>query len=415
MPDKVVEIADRDAQATCRVAGGPCQPEASEAAIAEFEGSSTHGALVFQHRLADDVGMGNAPWAATHNSFNSIAEMGPALSTVDSNQQIGLVEQLRIGIRSLELDVHRFAGRNVVCHARGANEGHAGCSVERELGAVLEPIASWVDANPGQVLMLYLEDHMGDAAGYDAAGATVEDVFGDELYAPKAPATGCQVLPTTLTRDDVLAAGAQVFVVSDCGPGGGWAKVAFDWGPMHDEAQPDEFDAATCGPFPRERLSRFYEDSTGLSYGVSQMGGGGEPAKMTPAITAAMVRCGIDHIGFDQLTPRDGRLDALVWSWADGQPAAGGGSCAVQRSDGRWQTGSCDSRRVLACRAADGTWSVSPKATTARHAARACGTSTFAAPRTGYENELLARAAGGRPVLLGLRREGSGWRALDVR
>lgn len=416
---KVAEVAERDAQATCRTAGGPCQAEASEQAIAAFEGSPTHHALVFQHRLGDDVGMGNAPWAATHNSYNSIDEMGPSLSTADSNHQIGMVEQLRLGIRSLEIDVHKFAGRNVVCHARGANEGHAGCSVERELGPVLEPIAAWVEENPGQVLMLYLEDHMADAAGYDAAAQTVKDVFGEALYAPSPGAgSGCQVLPTAMTRDDVLAAGAQVFVVSDCGPGTGWRTVAFDWGPMHDEAQPGEFDATTCEPFARERLSRFYEDSTGLSYGISEMGGDGAPAQLTPAVTAAMARCGIDHIGFDQLVPSDGRLDALVWSWTAAGPDAGGGSCAVQRAgDGRWQPGSCEVKRLAACRTSGGAWTVSRRAVSPRQAPKACAQQggVFAAPRTGWENELLERAAGGEPVLLGLARAAGTWRPLDPR
>src|SRR5688572_8827204 len=102
--EKMAEIAERDARATCRYATSlaECQPAASEQAVAAFEDSRTHDALVFQHRLGDDVGMANAPWAATHNSYNSIAEMGPALSTVDSNHQLGMVEQLRLGIRSLE-------------------------------------------------------------------------------------------------------------------------------------------------------------------------------------------------------------------------------------------------------------------------------------------------------------------------
>jgi hypothetical protein len=415
---KPVEVVDRDVQATCRVAGGPCQAEASEEAIAHFEQSWTHDALVFQHRLGDDLGMAHAPWAATHNSYNSIAEMGPTLSSIDSNQQIGMVEQLRIGIRSLEIDVHRFRGDNVVCHARGANEGHAGCSVEKDLATTLAPIAEWVEQSPGQVLMLYLEDHMADAAGYDAAAQTVKDTFGDALYAPRPGAgSGCEVLPDTLTRRDVLAAGAQVFVVSDCGPGTGWRTVAFDWGPMHDEAQPDEFDPATCGPFDRGRLSRFYEDSTGLSYGVARAGGGEEPARMTPATTAAMARCGVDHIGFDQLVPSDGRLGALVWSWDTGEPsAAAHRSCAVQGSGGRWVTGGCVEPRRVACRRADGSWFASA-AVPSSQAASACSASgaTFAAPRTGYENALLREASGRAPVLLGLRRDGRGFAPVDVR
>jgi len=41
--------------------------------------------------------------------------------------------------------------------------------------------------------------------------------------------------------------------------------------------------------------------------------------------------------------------------------------------------------------------------------------SRLAAPRTGYENELLKAAADGQTVRLGLRRSGDGWRALDHR
>ena len=415
---KMVEIADRDARATCRyaTARAECQPEASAGAVDAFEGSWAHRALVFQHSLGDDVGFGDAPWAATHNSYNSIAEMGPALSALDSNHQLTLRDQLRIGIRSLEIDVHRFRGENVVCHARGANEGHAGCSVEKELAATLAPVVAWVEEHPGHVLMLYLEDHMGDAAGYDEAAATVRAAFGDALYAPSPGAgTGCQVLPTALTRDDVLAAGASVFVVSDCGPGSGWRTVAFDWGPMHDEAQPDAFDPQTCGPFARARLSRFYEDSTGLSYGVARASGDAEPAKMTPAITRAMVRCGIDHIGFDQLVPGDGRLDALMWSWRSGEPSSSG-DCAVQGSDGRWSAGSCSTKRRVACRAPSGAWSVSRKPAFARRAARACPDGTRpATPRTGYENAQLRAAARDEPVLLALQRTGTTWHPTDPR
>ena len=419
VPDKGAEVAARDAQAACRVAGGPCQPEASEAAIAEFEGSATHDTLLFQHRLGDDVGMVDAPWAATHNSYNSIAEMGPALSTTDSNQQIGMVEQLRLGIRSLEIDIHKFRqGVPVVCHARGASEGHAGCSVEREVQPTLEPIAAWLRANPGEVVMLSLEDHMGDAAGYDAGAAQVRAAHGDQLYEP-GPG-GCHELPRTLTRDDVLAAGAQAFVVSDCGPGTGWNQVAFAWGPMHEEGQPDGFDGETCGPqYTRAvydaQLIRYYEDSTGLSYGVAQMGGGGEPAKLTPEVTAAMVACGVDHIGFDQLVPSDGRLDALAWSWADGVPSSG--SCAVQGSDARWRAATCDAKRPVACRDSDGSWSVTRKAVRRDQASRECSRAgaAFAAPRTGYENAQLREAAGDRSVLLGLARTGSSWRPLDTR
>ena len=64
--------------------------------------------LDLQYELAGDVPMRNAPWVFTHNSYNSPAEMGLALSPQDSNQRITVVDQLDEGVRSLELDVHLF-------------------------------------------------------------------------------------------------------------------------------------------------------------------------------------------------------------------------------------------------------------------------------------------------------------------
>src|SRR5688500_5655601 len=87
-------------------------------------------ALALQYDLAADVPLRNAPWVGTHNSFNSVAEMGPTLSTLDANQQIPLASQLDQGVRSLELDLHWFPSLRaggfapVICHAL---EGGAGC------------------------------------------------------------------------------------------------------------------------------------------------------------------------------------------------------------------------------------------------------------------------------------------------
>jgi hypothetical protein len=136
-----------------------------------------------------------------------------------------------------------------------------------------------------------------------------------------------------------------------------------------------------CGPdFPRSvwdaTLVRYYEDSTFLTDGASYVGQSTRDDGLTPATTTALVRCGVELLGFDQLLPDDGRLDAAVWSWAPGEPRAGAGRCVVQRpSDGRWEMRRC-SKKLGAAQPV---------------------------PRTGYENERLRAAAGGKPVLLSLR------------
>src|SRR4051794_24805127 len=217
------EVVARDAAATCRSAGGPCQPEAD---VSGWSGTWTHRALAFQYALGNGLGLRDAPWVGTHNSFNSIAEMGNTLSDTDANQQLSLLDQLAIDVRSLELDVHTFAGRQVVCHARGADQGHAGCSIEKDFATVLGELGGWLRAHRDQVLLLYLEDHLDGAAEHDAAAAALRAQLGGAVYAPSGPS--CTKLPLSLSRNDVLRAGAQVIIVSDCGEGAGWPAQAFD-------------------------------------------------------------------------------------------------------------------------------------------------------------------------------------------
>lgn len=411
------DVAGRDAAAVLT-------PQQATAAVDAYEHSATHRALALQYALGDDVPLRNAPWIGTHNSFNSIAEMGPTLSDLDANQQLSLTDQLRADVRSLELDVHWFPSASasgarapVVCHAQG---DHSGCSAERTLGPVLDEIATWLHGHRDQVLLLYVEDHLDGQDGHDAGAATIRRSLGSLLYAPKA-GTGCVQVPMDLSRDDVLTAHKQVVIVGDCGTGAAYQATAFAWS-AHVEGGPVGFqDFPRCGPdYPRATydatLVRYYEDSTWLSAGASAAGAASEDDGITPATAAALARCGVDLVGLDQLAPGDGRLDALLWSWAPGEPAAKG-DCAVQRGDGRWAARSCAERHRAACRRGDGPWTLTRSAVSERSASAACRRehATFAVPRTGYENALLHSAAGSGETWLGHERAGARWRTLDRR
>jgi hypothetical protein len=407
-PCRGTEQIVSSAVAECRNAGACAGP-----AVDAYERSWAHRALGLQYELAADVPLRNAPWVGTHNSFNSHAEMGPTLSDTDSNQQLSLVDQLRLDVRSLELDVHTFRNEPVVCHARGRDQGHAGCSIEKPLGAVLGEIAGWLGDHGDQVLMLYLEDHNDDVAGHDAAATAIEANLGDVLYRPPAP--GCSDLPLDVTREQILAAGKQVFIVSGCGEGAAWQRVAFDWS-NHGEERPRGYtDFPACGTdftraFYDSQLVRYYEDSTGLTAGAATVGQATVDDGITPDTAARFARCGVDLTGFDQLLPDDGRLPASVWSWAPDQPAAG--DCAIARADGRWESRSCAERHPVACREADGSWAVVGPAVPAAAALRRCAGAEHSVPRTGYENSLL-KAVGGGDAWLGIRRAGDDWVALD--
>jgi hypothetical protein len=394
------------------------------AAGAAFDGSWVHRALDLQYRLSGDVGLRNAPFIGTHNSFNSVAEMGPTTSTLDPNQQLSIVDQLNLGIRALELDVHWTVSPStgqlapVVCHGLA---NHFPCTAEKTLGPVLEEIAAWMrePANTDQVLFLYLEDHLDNATGYDAAAAILHQELGDVLYPPP-PSGGCQKLLLGLTRNQILAAGKRVIIVgnSPCGVGGAWPSLVFDW-EDHLETQPVTFsDFPGCGV----DYTRAQFDSTQIRYYEDARPSQGASPRITPQGAAEMARCGVDLLGLDQLAPTDARLSALVWSWAEGQPRRG--RCAVQTSRAGslttpWRTLPCGKLRRPACRRG-ARWLLGAETVTEKRGRAECRSlhAQFAVPRTGFEAQLLRRRMQGsrtRQVWLGYLKRRGGWTALDKR
>jgi hypothetical protein len=207
-------------------------------------------------------------------------------------------------------------------------------------------------------------------------------------------------------------------IVSNCGSGAAWRSAAFSWRD-HAEEGPDGFKPfPDCGPdFKRAdydtRLVRYFEDSTWLSAGAAAASGSSGGDGITRENAAAMTACGVDLLGFDQLVPGDGRLDAVVWSWADGEPSRG--NCAAMDANGRWASSGCKRKRQAACRAPDGSWLVTGRAVQAKKAAAECAAEggEFAVPRTGYENASLALVTAGTPVWLGITRTRDGWSAHD--
>jgi hypothetical protein len=429
-PQRVVGQAAADAAAACRrdtpatdeqCAAVPLSPAVSEQAVADYQHSDVHRALQLQYELGNDVPFAHASWLGTHNSFNT-STREPTVSGMDANQQLSMTDQLRMDMRSLEVDAHWFpsaqAGGSyaaVACHARGEDQKHAGCTTEPLLADTLKEIATWLRANPQQVLLLYIEDHLETADGYAQGAAAVHSVFGDLLYAPGG--TSCVPLPMDGTRNDVLAAGKQVLVISGCHDGAGWNGAIFSGeARAKDETGAAGYgeDGTTCDPArnPKvydDHLLRVFEDSTALSATVDQ---GSDP--ITPKKAAALQRCAVDITGFDQLLPNDPRLAASIWSWAPGEPAATG-DCAVAGADGRWSASPCTGRHAVACRAADGSWSIGRELPLP--AAR-CEVGSFSTPRYGYEDVQLQAAMAAAhvdSVWLNDSRTGSTWTAHDTR
>lgn len=387
--------------------------EYSEQAMAEFEASAVGRALRAQARLDDGVPIGESLIPATHNSYNSAAYY-PTVSGLDHNQVASMTDQLRMGMRSLELDVHWFPSLSgdpeeggfapILCHgqsqALGPANVHIGCTAERHLRQGLAEIRIWLDANPDDFVLLYLENVLdGDPAAHAAAAGTIDAELGKLVY-PTANGE-CDVLRGDLSQDQILAGNggqAQVLIVGNPAPShaGPWCELVHDrfGGPYaweESKSGTDDDFACPSGGFVDD-FRRFYEDSTWLG-ATFEATGAASPGEITEVETRAMVECGVNLFGFDQLVPADPRLEALVWSWdvADGQP--GPGHVAFRDTTGRFHaTGAETTGRRFACFSDTAGWFASSAtgAWSDGHTACADEDATFSVTHTGFENTLLA-------------------------
>ena len=414
----------------CALFGGE---QIGEGELQAYERSWVHAALRLQNRLGYDQPLVHASVVATHNSFNATDDnWPPALSGSDANQFYDIPGQLRMGVRAIEIDVHWMPGRAgtpeaqmrepMACHG---NAQHFGCTHERPLRDVLLELRAWLDANPGEAIVLYIEDNLNEPTDgqpdgdvpYDTTGAVFEDVLGDLVYRPAEHGAACNdsaVLGQAtswlhVTRNDILRAGKQVLTYAEtCGNDRpAWTALFHrktdGAGGAIDQGGDQGEDTRYTPAYDQCVYSLANEAShwTRVWHDVTMVGaatGAGDDF-ITPAIARELMRCGMNMPSLDFLVPTDGRLEAMVWSWAAGEPSADAGAndCALQDADGRLVAGDCATPRAHACvgDADPASWQLSGAAAAGEGACPA-GTH-FSVPGNGYFNEKLkeAKAAAG--------------------
>jgi hypothetical protein len=423
--------------------------EVSEAKVAAYEQSWVHRALTLQRGLDADQPLWEEQLPHTHNTFNSSAyaiptdgsapSYYPTLTNQDPNQVYSMTDQLRMDIRAIEIDLHWVPSPYgsaathgywpTMCHGDGQDPTgsglyvHVGCTDDRPMQDGLNELRTWLRANPKDFVVVYLENQLAPGGpvatqqqAHEVAASLISAGLGSLVYKPPAGLAGgsCAPMPYDATRAAMLAAGKQVLLVGNCGPGS-WNQWVFTRGPAWDESgNPTTYSAADCAKDQDARarhtaFRRFFEESPWLEamMGATQV--------LTASTTARMVQCGVNIIGFDQLQPSDGRLAALVWSWATDEPAATGG-CAVQATDTRFHAVACSGQRHYACVDRAGGWHVTRAAGLWLRGAKACAAefrgSSFGVPANGFRNAQLAAAKPARvsDVWLNYARVGGVWR-----
>lgn len=380
-----------------------------------------HFAHDLQRDLDADTPMVESLWLASHNSYNYPDQAHPA--SVDPNQVVTITDQLNLEMRTIELDIHwaespRCSGelQAIVCHSQ---TDHSTCfGSEHTPDVFFDEIRIWMDNNPDEVIQLDLEARLSVATnptrvcpgpapsldsgdGSETVADLLEEAFGDLIYTTTD--SGESNLPFSVTRREIFDANRRIVVASeqqDSYSNNTWLELvhslASDSVRRQKANEGDGFNAhPDCeGTFYSENQyrtlwTRMWEDTTNVGRTSNKVPFDSEQIQ-------EMLKCGMNNPSFDQLRSSDIRLAAMVWSWAETEPAINDeANCALHNTDGRFESADCAASYAYACANADNSgWVITAATGDWSNGAAACTAvnKQFATPQTGYFNQLLRQA-----------------------
>lgn len=362
----------------------------------EYLNSWEYRALSYQRQLDMELPLGKSSFLTTHNSYNS-RHYQNLFRYWDPNHINSVAEQLDMGIRALEYDVHYFTNQYgnkdlLLCHGQGP---HLGCSqFDRRFDLGLMEIETWIrqPKNQQEVIILYIEEHID--GHYDMAIDMLESTLGDLIYKPQ----GCQSLPMSLSKADILRAGKQIILIGGNCADSGWSSYVFNYGYPTDndtfEPYPNCRTENYSTDYIQSHLTRLYEDRTRLSSTFST-----PPQKITPQLMAEATACGISTLGLDKLEFFDERLTAAIWSWDQNRPLKNNTlECAALNNNGRFEDDHCGNSYRFACKhnQAD-EWLITDNSGSWLNGEAQCQASfgaeySFSTPKNGFQHTKLLEA-----------------------
>jgi hypothetical protein len=308
-----------------------------------FKQSWTAKALALQNTIDEEAPIDLATFIGTHNSYNSQEYAIRFVRYIDPNHVLSIPEQLEMGMRSLEYDIHwtwntHFKHAALLCHGR---DNHVGCSpFDRPAIDGFKELADWLAAHPKEIVLLYIEKHLD--GNENKVASDLLKILEPYIFEPTrvngSAGESCTTLPGTFTKADILKANKQLIIISKgCNNDSQlWNRLVFTG-----SGDPNQFtfiDATVtdftsypdCGltnifqnDANHRSMWRIFEDRTELSNVVRK-----EKPIEAPDLKE-LIHCDINWIGFDMLAANDERLTAAIWSWAMGFPKDNHGNCAM--------------------------------------------------------------------------------------
>nr|WP_232218500.1 lectin-like protein [Leptospira wolffii] len=377
-----------------------------ESPIDIFEKSSEAKSLGVQRQVqvAANLPAHKALFYGTHNSYNSKAYAGPFFSYAFPNQQYSIGDQLRLGARFIELDIHYTLGANfknefLLCHGQSND---LGCNVfDRPAGKGLAEIQNWISQpqNRNEVLILYTEDYLDGRA--DEFLGIVRSYLDPYLYRY----TGsCGDIPNAANMPklkDMVASNRRILLMSNGCYDGAWNQFYKRTFFGSNTISPKDFKGYPDCNWSRgvydSTQTRVFNDSTnyfGIYDGVKESG------TFTNDNISQMLSCGISVFGIDQFDPDFAKQG--LWSWNNSEPNDAGGNedCLQIVGNGRWNDNSCSKSYRYACKDGSGNWAITDASGNWANGKSACSAKgwNFSAPVTPYENKKLQETKNAKGV-----------------
>lgn len=171
--------------------------------------------MLEQRKLTDRVAAERGYILGTHNSYNSW-DYRNNTSLVGPNHYITIYEQLQMGARMVELDLHKKGDELVACHAVDCDLSWTRVDIPK----LISEIHNYLKGNTDDdFIFLYIENELQDLDDYNYLTKLIADGLGEYVYRPEnASSTKCENVPYDKTYDDMQASGKRVLIMgAGCG------------------------------------------------------------------------------------------------------------------------------------------------------------------------------------------------------
>ena len=334
-------------------------------------------AIALQLRLSFTQPVCLQQWPGSHNSAISLANGYGVLDGVltrlagslvrTNNQWLSLTDQLNMGVRLLELDVHWVLGELRIAHCGGPDIGvvdalvklldeaarllglppipwdsrDIGCwpsgssipaAQQRSLASAYAEVAAWVRAHPDQFVMLYHDDQE-EMAEFGKVRYLLREAaaaFGPLVFAPAD-------WNATASVADLVARGKRVMLHSRTDYGSAaMGRLFYATASICGWAEPDlaAIDLARCEVAGAPTMvGRIYRPETDwLMYGPF---GGEDARRLNTTTLPPVVACAVNIPSPDAIVPAT--LAAQVWTLAEGSTLAGAACAVMGPASPRWR------------------------------------------------------------------------------